>query len=29
MHPNWMILPFAVLNAVTVAITASRCKKHL
>ncbi|QIT54437.1 TIGR03747 family integrating conjugative element membrane protein [Aquisalimonas sp. 2447] len=29
MHPNWVILPFAVLNAVTVAITASRFKKHL
>ncbi|SEP17866.1 TIGR03747 family integrating conjugative element membrane protein [Aquisalimonas asiatica] len=28
-HPNWVILPFAVLNAVTVAITASRFKKYL
>lgn len=28
-HPNWVILPFALLNAVTVAITASSFKKYL
>ncbi|MDN3519058.1 TIGR03747 family integrating conjugative element membrane protein [Aquisalimonas lutea] len=28
-HPNWVILPFSVLNATTVAITASRFKKYL
>lgn len=28
-HPNWVILPFALINAVTVAITASSFKKYL
>ncbi|WP_018995388.1 TIGR03747 family integrating conjugative element membrane protein [Thioalkalivibrio sp. ALJ2] len=28
-HPNWVILPFALLNAITIAITASSFKKYL
>lgn len=28
-HPNWIILPFALLNAITVSITAASFKKYL